>query len=180
MPVPPLVVQALTLFVALCVIVAFGALFGWAMWISWKKGQTPVVRPEMVYVATALAGLVGTGVAKSFGQKLPTPPASLREEAAPGGVDVHKTVRALNDLVAPRVKGHPSDVPMEQRAARYLTIAQTVMVAIYALVYIVFGIAAIVTWCVKGAEQTHDIVKNLACISLGLFLAIAGSIFPAS
>jgi hypothetical protein len=41
MPVPPLVVQALTLLVALCVIMAFGALFGWAMGVSWRHRQEP-------------------------------------------------------------------------------------------------------------------------------------------
>jgi hypothetical protein len=47
---------------------------------------------------------------------------------------------------------------------------------IYVIAYFAAALMAIVTW-VKMSEHTPDLIKNLALIGVGLFVAIARSFF---
>jgi len=51
------------------------------------------------------------------------------------------------------------------------------MSAVYMLVYLLVGIAGIVTWVWFGDAYTSDLVKNVALISIGLFVAILRTFF---
>jgi hypothetical protein len=54
--------------------------------------------------------------------------------------------------------------------------AQEVLGLIYAIVYVLLAIAAIVTWVIYVAK-TPDLVKNLATVSMGMFVTIITAFF---
>lgn len=91
--------------------------------IDWHLTTTPYL-----YVSTTLAGLVGGIVAVGFGQKLP----DRRSESKPDRLT--RGMTALGRLVLP---GQKEDW-------------QRIMASIYAIVYILWGAAAIVTWVAKS------------------------------
>ncbi len=51
------------------------------------------------------------------------------------------------------------------------------MTAVYSVAYLLVGLAAIITWAIQGNNATIDLIKNLATISLGLFVAIVSLFF---
>ena len=135
---------------------SFVALYTWAILLSWRARPAP--NPNAVYLATALAGLVGGFVASAFGQKLPDtsrPPTSFFMSSAAylGGIVTAKTGNA-------------------DPAASEGTITSRIGMA-YILAYFAVGLAAIATWAFAPAAS--DLVKNLALIALGLLIAIVGT-----
>ena len=62
--------------VAVLVIVAFAGFYGYGIVLCWKASaqKPPIFKPEYVYVATALAGLIGGVTAMVFNEKLPDAP----------------------------------------------------------------------------------------------------------
>jgi len=157
MAMDPRIRLALTVLISLLVIGGFAAVFAKGILDTWQaKGTVPPFSETYLYVATALAGLVGGLVAAGFGQKLPeTPPGrDLAREAQPSRV-----ARRLANLGAIVLPGQTQDW-------------QRLMASLYAVVYILWGVLAIITWVAKS-PVCPDLVKNLASISFGLFLAIA-------
>jgi hypothetical protein len=152
--------------VAILVIIGFGILYGYAFWRTWAGQYNPA--PQYIYVATALSGLVAGIVAMIFDQKLPDqPPKPGKNRSASIGNSKASGWRAgLSAL-----RGSVTIVPNPD-------LLEIVSVA-YVLLYFTAGIAAIATWIISK-DNTPDLVKNLALISLGLFVAIARSFFDVS
>jgi hypothetical protein len=104
------------------------------------------------YLATALAGLVGTIVAMMFGQEL-----GQEKVANPAATPVAHSAAAAKDLL--------TDLHGYRR----------VLGTIYAITYFLFAVVAIATWAF--APYSPEMIKNLATISLTLMFAIARSFF---
>lgn len=146
----PKVRLALTVLIAALVVGGFGVVFGWGMIATWLATDKPPVFSEpYLYVSTALAGLIGGIVALGFGQPPPNPRSTPRPDR------LTRSMAGLGRMVLP---GQREDW-------------QRIMASAYAVVYIVWGVAAIVTWVVKS-PVTPPLVKNLASVSFGLFLPI--------
>jgi hypothetical protein len=148
--IPSSVVNALTILIAFAGIVAFAGMFGWGMYKVWTKNPKPD-SDAFIYVATALAALIGGIVAVGFGQK---PPAFASATIAHNASALGIFLTSLPNWGWAEVLG-----------------------GIYATIYVVFGIAAIVTWVVGPANPTPPIVKNLATTFLGMALPIIASFF---
>lgn len=147
--VPSGVVAALRILVTIAGLVAFVAMFGWGMYKVWTKNTKPDT-DAFVYVATALAALVGAIVAVGFGQK---PPDHVSGPLSSNALALGAF------LISPRWDW------------------AAVLGGAYATVYVLFGIAAIVTWVAGPATPTPPLVKNLATTFLGMALPIIAAFF---
>ncbi len=147
----PVIRTTLTVLVTLAALAGFAAIFGLSIAASWR-GATPswATSENFIYVATALAGLVGGIVAVGFGQKPPDPP------AMPSANRVSRSITGLGNVLL---------------AGRAVNLRQLLGSA-YAIVYFVLGLGAITVWALRGGA-TLELVKNLASVSFGLFIAIA-------
>ncbi len=159
--------------IAIAAIVGFTFMYSRAILLGWNTPDKKVEHnPEYVYVATALAGLVGGVFAMVF--KVEPPPANPQQAA----------VAVVNSNDGTTESTPTNDPPVVNRGTRILHALNPLshqklldaMTAIYAIAYFSIGVAAIATWVRLGAN-TADLVKNVALISIGLFLAIARTFF---
>jgi len=104
------------------------------------------------YLATALAGLIGTVVATMFGKDLGETKAAV-PTATPAAQTLTAAAHLVRDLNGWRKK----------------------LSSAYAITYFLFGAVAIGTWAF--APYCPDMIKSLATISLTLILAITRSFF---
>jgi hypothetical protein len=164
-PVSPKFISAIAGTISLAVLAGFLLIYGKAFYLTWTAlGKPPDVPSAFVYVGTALAGLVGAVVAMFFNEQLPDEKPALKpsgnvatDTATPSSSGPHAGAVALRSIVTLGTKN-------------YLAIIATA----YCIGYFLAGVAAIITWV--GAElTTPEMVKNLALISFGLFIAIARS-----
>jgi hypothetical protein len=139
-------------------------MYGYIIWGCWRATDCTklAVSDQFVYVATGLAGLVGGVVAMMFNEKLPVTAKSAG------------SIQANNGQV---VSESGTDATL-QAAAAVLTpnsadALQTISV-VYVAGYFLVGLAAIVAW-ILIEPGVIDLIKNLALIAMGLFLAIARS-----
>jgi len=152
--------------VAILAIAGFGFLYGYGIVLCCiaPTGTTPSFNPEYVYVATALAGLVGGVVAMTFNEKLPdAPPQATRQAGATGPTPSASGFRAGLTAIKNTFTEGKIDV---------LAFISTA----YVIVYFFVSFFAIAIW-IKRSDHTPDLIKNLALIGIGLFLAIARSFF---
>jgi hypothetical protein len=160
---PPEVRTLFAVVISLSALVGFVTLFGSAIWETWRSAQKPQPAENYLYVGTALAGLVGGIVATGFGQRPPegSPPVpGLVPDPVSAGMIVFNNVVDLGYFVT---------------AGLQLTRPEVVG-TVYAGLYIILGIASIVTWVAKPAVAS-DLVRNLASVTIGLFLPIVSSFF---
>ncbi len=150
---PEVVRTILTALMVILTGLAFAGIFAWAMYQTWaaSPGLPPEYSEALLYVATAVAALVGGIVAVSFGLKPPQDGATSR---------LKRNLKGLSSI-----PGAPTAV-----------VLQPALLSAYALVYIVWGAAAIATWIFRSPE-TPDIVKNLATTFLGMVIPIVGAFF---
>lgn len=156
----PKVKRAIDSSIALLILAGFLLIYARAFYLAWvASGKPPDLPSALVYVGTALAGLAGAVVAMLFNEQLPDekqdkqPPQGMT--ATPSASGIAAGAFAVRNVIAPRTKD-------------YLAIVSTAYCIGYALV----GFAAIITWVMVEAT-TPEMVKSLALISLGLFIAIA-------
>jgi hypothetical protein len=152
--------------VAILAIAGFGFLYCYGIVLCWiaPTETTRSFKPEYVYVATALAGLVGGVVAMIFNEKLPdAPPQAARQAGATGATPSASGFRAGLTAIKNTFTGGKIDV---------LAFISTV----YVIAYFLVSCLAIATW-IKLSDHTPDLIKNLALIGIGLFVAIARSFF---
>lgn len=152
MPVSKTALRWITVIVVFLAIVAFAALFGAAIAQVWTAaaGKPPQYSQPYLYVATALAALVGGIFAVAFGVKTPDPKTNLSTQQ----LNVHTLASA------------PGQPPMVSIAVGTL----------YLIVYLALGIAALVSWVIHPSEIS-DLVKNLGSTFLGLALPIVRAFF---
>lgn len=126
---------------------------------------------KVVMALAAILGfvvLLGLGIVRTWRAKLPPPPSF-----SDGYLYVSTALAALvGGIVA--VEFHQQ--PLHGSFVAW--IAANLLIAIYALSYVVLGLAAVVTW-VSRSDLTPPLVKNLATTFLGLAVLIV-STFVAS
>lgn len=154
---PPLVRTWMTIVLTVIVLIGFAVMVTYGIYQTWAADTTPSFTDAYLYVATGLTGLVGGIVAAGFGQKPPAQTSAGSETAR------EKTVRNIDGL---------GNLVLAGQAVN----AKGIVAAIYAGVYLLLGIVAIVTWVAKSSV-TPDLVKNLASVSIGLILPIAQGFF---
>jgi hypothetical protein len=163
----PKVARFLAGSVALAAIAGFAVMYGRAIWFVFTSKVDPVTsKPEFVYVATALAGLVGGVVAMFFNEQLPddtTGPQQRKNEPP--------TTPSKTGLKAAGLALKRSIYPADGRDRLF-----SIVSSIYVIVYFIIGVLAIIA-LVTASSSMPDLVKNLALISAGLFVAIARSFF---
>ena len=137
-------------------LVAFAVLFGAAISQVWTAhhGRPPLYADPYLYVATGLAALVGGIFAVAFGAK--------SSSSTPSGT-VMPTMVGTN-------LGNLGSVPALTESM------QTILGAVYALVYVLVGVGALTTW-VFHPNEISDLVKNLGTTFLGLALPIVAAFF---
>jgi len=166
----PKLIRAIAGGIALAVLAGFLLMYGKAFYLTWiASGKPPDLNSAFVYVGTALAGLVGAVVAMFFNEKLPDAPPDNKppnknlsgndsgQVATPSASGLQAGTFAVRNIVRPGTKD-------------FLGIVSTS----YCIGYILVGLAAIATW-VMAEATTPEMVKNLALISFGLFIAVARS-----
>lgn len=141
--------------------VGFLSLYSYAIWETWTAGSLPKFKESYIYVATSLAGLIGGVFATVFNQNLPPQPG-----LSPSLGSAER-----------RPKFGISGFQIALKRSLTLQFGDVLSWATFAYVvsYLLIGIASIVTWV--GADQTPDLIKNLALISIGVFLAVARFFF---
>ncbi|HLV34964.1 MAG TPA: hypothetical protein VKY59_07625 [Spirillospora sp.] len=153
-----------SILISTVIIILFIYLYASALFQTWRNPANPPKFGERyVYVATALAGLVGALVAAGFNQQLPE--AVIEAALAEEGIE-----QSLDQL--------PQQDILEAVGAAVLPSSteewRTLFSIIYSFSYLALGIASLVTW-VKEEYQTPDFVKSLASIFFALMLAIGRS-----
>jgi hypothetical protein len=176
---PPKIIRMMIGGIVLAAVAGFAVLY----WIEivrvcgWDSSKAFVSRPEpYIYIATALAGLVGGVAAMVFNEKLPEDPngGSSTTRTMGSGKRV-EPVSSLSGFSKAKVALQAIAQPLQPKKGP-LPDAFVVISSIYVIVYFVTGVAAIATW-VGRSNIDSSLVKNLALISFGLFIAIARSFF---
>jgi hypothetical protein len=152
---PERVARILTAAVVLVVLLLFAVLFGLAIVSVWQSSSKPGYNEGFLYAATALATLVGGVMAVAFNVRppAPSPPLTSSPPPPPGPLPI---IHAAIDRLPPALPA--------------------ILATLYVVVYMVLGLAAVITWVVRPG-QTSDVVKNLATTFLGLALPIVSSFF---
>jgi hypothetical protein len=150
---PAVVRQWLTIGIALVALLGFVYFFG-GLVVPVLSGVKPApLTADQINLAMILSGLVGGIVSAGFGQK-------IQNSSTPPGNRFSVNVRALGAFVLPDFK---------------FTV-QELVGGIYAIVYVVLGVLAI--YCAYfQAGLAPDLLKNLANVTLGLFIAILTAFF---
>jgi hypothetical protein len=131
-------------------LIGFAAIYIYAI-VEGLSGDpsSTLTRPNFVFLANALAGLVGSVVAAGFGQTLPPPP------QANGAGGTTTAVEGVGNIV-------DAGNVLPTRWSEYIAGG-------YGIVYFAVGIAAIAVWAVADVPA---IVNTLAGVVLGLVVAI--------
>jgi hypothetical protein len=151
---------------AIVALIGFLLAFGYSILYAWTGPLPPaqdalVSQARFIFVANLLAGLIGGVVATGFGQQLPSPPdnppANPPDNPPANPPSIAESVGNITDAgnVLPR---------------RWTNIIGTG----YALIYFLIGLAAIISWLIKG-DDIPDIVNNISGVCLGLIVAIVQS-----
>jgi len=161
------VLVGLLVFAAL---LGFAVMLGRAIYLTFTLAQAPTFSDTYSYVANVLGGLVGGIVAIGFGQSPPPMPADGPNIIARNAAGVGSLITADTSPAGRQPQPAPSAVraPSNMRS-------QEIIGLIYAIVYILLGIAAIVAWV--SDEYPPDLVSNLATVSIGLFVPIVAAFF---
>jgi hypothetical protein len=165
---------------------AFAILFASAMYQVWAAptGKPPQYNDPYLYVATGLAALVGGIFAVAFGARTasgagattpvpavaPAPAAAPAAPPAPAAPDGGSAGPARMPALVGSNLSSLGSVPALSDDM------QAILGGVYALVYVIVGIAALTTW-VFHPNEISDLVKNLGTTFLGLALPIVTAFF---
>lgn len=143
--------------------------------IKAKNDTAKTAAPEhgepFTYVASILAGLVGGIVAAGFGQSPPSKPGGVVANA------LTRNVVGLGDFIVENKRvEEPSRMADADDSASTSSKAKEMIGIIYAGVYFLVGIANIGAW-IYANEEASILVKNLATVSIGLFVSIVTAFF---
>jgi hypothetical protein len=160
--------------IAFAAILGFLWLYGRAICKAWANpAEKQVHGAPYVYVATVLAGLVGGVMAMVFNEQLPThaqgtPAAPTKAPVAAG--DAPKQAPAFGPEPAGKALLRSVNIFSHDNLLSAIS-------AVYVMAYLLIGFAAIATWVRVGETNTSDLIKNIALIAIGLFLAITRTFF---
>jgi hypothetical protein len=144
--------KVLTVGIALVALIGFMYFFGALIIGVVFTPKPPTFTVDQITLATILSGLVGGIVAAGFGQKLPSNNG--------GGNRVGIKISALGGFVQ----------------AGFDWTSKEFIGSIYAAVYVILGLLAIFIAYFR-ADVAPDLLKNLANVTLGLFIAILTAFF---
>jgi len=151
--------RILQILIVVAGIIAYIGVFGAAAKAYWEHGKINDNPDAFVAFANTLAGLVGGIVAVGFG-------VSPARTADRNLVSRYK-LRRLGSIIA------AGDLPAAT--------AQEILGLVYAVVYILIGFVAIGIWQFKSSLDPNDIpftvIKNIATVSLGMFIPIIKGFF---
>ena len=145
--------KSLRIFLVAVAILGYAALVAYSCIASVTAVKEPSISEPLIYVANALCGLVGGIVAVAFGVELP-------RQFYEGKSRYNRKMNALGSYIVNwklSVKENNTDL-------------KELFGIIYAWVYFIVGIAAIVIWVADDAP--HVIVKNISTITLGLLIVV--------
>jgi hypothetical protein len=125
-----------------------------------KGKENPENNPALLYLASALTGLVGGIVAAAFGVKTK---GDGMESMSTGG-----TPTPSGKLKIQRIGEFAMGANEEKLKER--------LGNLYAWAYILIGVASIVIWAVLDAEATQSVTTN-ATTFIGMMLAIVSAFF---
>ncbi|QDT88596.1 hypothetical protein [Gimesia algae] len=169
------IAQIAAAIIAIAAIGGFAFLYAKAMFEAWRQ---PTVKQAhgtaYVYVATILAGLVGGVAAMVFNEELPKVPIDGAANASPTAAAPQADSPETLSTFGPQAGG--TALFRSVNVFSYSNFLPA-MSAVYVLVYLMIGIAGIITWVRVGDTNTSDLVKNIALISIGLFVAILRTFF---
>jgi hypothetical protein len=150
--------NVLVLIIVGAALLGFLLLYGRAFYLTLTQIDLPVFSDTYVYIANTLAGLVGGIVAIGFGQS--PPPTSTGDLS----------------LLSRNAVGVGNVITANRRGVRGpSTRSREVMGLVYSLAYVLMGLGAIIVWVAD--DKPPEIVKNLATLSIGLFLPIVTAFF---
>jgi len=145
--------RALAGLVAVSLLATFAAVYGWHMWSFIYLPGPHEPNNVTTYVATTLSGLIGGVVAMEFNDKLPIDTSGGSNYEGASGTEAAK-------LAAGRLINADS------------TDLLGLLTAAYAVVYLLFGMAAVGV-CMYGGDKTPELIENFALIAFGLAAAVA-------
>ena len=182
-----------TIFIATAVLLLFLYLYCPVIFATLKnKGVQPA--SNYVYVATALAGLIGSVCAMFFEQNYqeisrqsltahaaaqknaPATPATANDPQSSTGSAIEALGKSLNPVAHQMMVISSTDA--KPTAAEKISVQLdwvSIVKTLYVICYLLAGFAALVAWI--KADNPPPLVSNLALITLGLVMAIAKSIF---
>ncbi len=125
------------------------------------KGQeNPETSPALMYIASALTGLVGGIVAAAFGVKTKDDGVGAMNNAESKALSGRLKMQRVGEFAM----GANED-KLKERLGN-----------LYAWAYILVGIASIVIWAILSADATQSITTN-ATTFIGMMLAIVSAFF---
>ncbi|MCK5067887.1 MAG: hypothetical protein KAR16_10625 [Bacteroidales bacterium] len=151
--------NSLVIFLVMVTLIAFIVIAIYSFIGSCSNG-TSVPTDRLTYVANVLVGLVGGIVATAFGVELPTNTGSGKERHT-------NKMHNLGSFVMTgsfRKEDNYTEDPVK-----------IIFGVIYAWVYILVCLAAIIIWIVD--DKVFSIVESMATVSLGLMLVIVKNYF---
>jgi hypothetical protein len=149
---------SLKIFLVSILVLGYAALITYCSIVSWStEGIAPFGEP-LTYIANGLCGLIGGIVAAGFGVSLPKP---FREETS----RYNRKMISLGHFI----------MTWKLRIDKEIPEPKQLFGIIYAWVYMIAGIAAIVVWVKVGTP--HPVIVNIATISFGLILVVVKNYF---
>ena len=146
--------KALKIFLVLIAILGYAVLITYCCVASLKAvDELPIIGEPIIYIVNALCGLVGGIVATAFGVPIPETIRATKSKYY-GKMNVLGNLITTGKLSA-NEKGSTSN---------------KLFGTIYAWVYALIGIAAIVIWAAD--DVPHQLIKNIAIVSLGLISVV--------
>jgi len=129
-----------------------------------KKRVAPELSDALLYVSTAIAGFMTAFFANKMGVEVPENGRDLRKE------DVQIPKRTFKQKFTAWIK-RVSDW-IDRALCENIKKTKIIIGSIDLVVYFLVALTAIITW-VSVPDVTPDIVKNVASISVTMFLGIA-------
>lgn len=156
--------EFLVILLVVAVLLGFAAISFYAFWLTMTTQGKVELGDQLLYIANVLTGLVGGIVAFGFGMS-PKPTGSL------GDTVLKRSAKGLGELMVKTAAQGPVGAAGGGGGSK----ARQVLGFVYALIYILVGLAAIVIWMID--DQAADLVKNLSTVFLGMAVPIVAAFF---
>lgn len=167
-----IVVRCLEALILIVVMIGFLIIFSIASYFAWGgkiDGEIYELNDAALYIATTLAGFIMAFFANRMGVDLEAIGQRLRlRDKADDKADIEKSFKkhCEDNKILYFYDNFYNDLG-------YLETKKTIG-SLYMIMFFVVALTAIVTWVV--AESTPDVIKNVACISVSLFIGVAKNV----